>query len=295
MPAKYFCVDAGATRSRGRLYDGSGTVLAAAGAGPANAAYDLEQALASLAELWRKLCAAAVHDERDIAAIGFAIGGAGLYVPKVRAAFTARCPAFGAVLTMSDGYAALIGAGGGAPAALVTAGTGVAGHRLFADGTSIQRDALGWVLGDRGGGCWMGTRALRHAMAALDGVAAPSALSHAVLARTGGTAGLLGGFLSGLDASRLAGFAPLVLEMAGEGCPVAVGILGRAVDHLAALVGALDCRDVPLFLNGGLAGVLQPLLSERLGRPFDEPGGDALHGCLLAARGEAPPERTVLA
>lgn len=295
MPATYFCVDAGATRCRGRLYDQGGIMLAAAEAGPANAAYDLEQALTSIRELWRALCGAAAHDAADVAGASFAVGGAGLYVPVVREAFTERCPAFGAVLTMSDGYAALLGAGGGEPAALLTVGTGVAGHRLFADGSSIQRDALGWVLGDRGGGCWMGTRALRHAMAVLDGVAAPSALSRSVLARIGGTEGLLGGFLSGLDASRLAGFAPLVLDKAREGCPVAAGILDRAVDHLAALIGALDCRDVPLFLNGGLAGVLRPLLAARIGRAFDEPAGDALHGCLLAARGQAPPERTVFA
>ncbi|MDQ0391989.1 BadF/BadG/BcrA/BcrD ATPase family protein [Labrys monachus] len=292
-PPLYFCVDAGATRSRGQLYDGSGTVIASAEAGPANASYDSEEAADSLLDLWRDLNAAAGRDPQDLSGVTFAIGGAGLYVQGPREAFLARGPAFAAVFVMSDGYAALIGAGGGRPCALVTIGTGVAGHRLFADGSSIQRDAWGWIVGDRGSGSWMGVRAIRHALAVRDRIAAPSLLAEAVMAQIGGVTGLLEGALSGLTAHRVAAFAPLVLDLAEKGCPVAAAILARAVGHLTDLVGSLDCADVPLYLNGGLAPVMQPRLVERIGRPVQDAAGDPLEGCLLVARGEAPPERMV--
>ena len=87
---------------------------------------------------------------------------------------------------MSDGYAALIGAGAGAPCSLLIIGTGIAGHRLYANGWSIQRDAWGWIAGDRGSGSWIGQKALRHFFAALDGVVPQDGLSRAVLGAIGG-------------------------------------------------------------------------------------------------------------
>jgi glucosamine kinase len=290
---RYFCVDAGATRSRGRLYDAAGQELAYAEAGPANASYDGEQAVASVLDLWRQLNARAGQAE-DLSGTIFSIGGAGLYVPKPRDAFVISCPAFASIITMSDGYAALIGAGRGRPCALLTIGTGVAGHRLFEDGTSIQRDAWGWIVGDRGSGSWLGTQAVRHALEAWDGIVPPSDLSRAVMAEVGGVQGVLDGAFSGLNAHRLASFAPLVLDGARGGCPVSREILARGVGYLAALVGALKCEHVPLYLNGGLAGVLQAMLVEHINRPVQEAQGDPLEGCLLVARGEAPPEKMIL-
>jgi len=292
METLYFCVDAGATGSRAGLYDGAAVLRAAAESGPANASYDLDQALASVADLWAKL-ASALDRPPDHGKTVFSIGGAGLYNPLARDAFVARLPGFARILTMSDGYAAMIGAGGGHPCAMLTIGTGVAGHRLFADGTSIQRDALGWIAGDRGGGCWLGTRALRHALEVWDGVSERSALSDAVLAEIGGTPGIVGGSLAGLNATRLAAFAPLVLTAADNGCPVALALVQRGVDHLARLVGVLHCAGVPLYLNGGLAAKLGPMLVAKIGRDAEIPAGGPLEGCLLVAQGKAPEERAV--
>ena len=289
-----FCVDAGATRSRGRLYDGAGEALCSAEGGPANASYDGEGAIASVLALWRDLNATLGRDPDALTGVTVAIGGAGLYLKKVRDAFVARLPAFAAVVTMSDGYAAMIGAGQGQPCGLITIGTGVAGHRLFADGTSIQRDAWGWIVGDRGGGAWMGTQAVRHMVEVQDDIATPSGLSRAVIERVGGGSGLLAGALANLDGRRLAAFAPLVLESDRAGCPVAGAIMAQAVRHLADLARVLRCVDVPLFLNGGLAEPLHSRLVLAMGRPVQEAWGDALAGCLLVARNEAPPERVRL-
>ncbi len=289
----YFCVNAGATRCRGRIYNEAGTVLANAEGGPANFSYDRAQAILSVTKLWERLSNAVGHDPDDTAEITLAVGGAGLYVRKQRDAFVEHCCRFGDMAIMSDGYAALIGAGEGKPSGLVSIGTGVAAHRLFADGSSIQRDAWGWIAGDRGGGGWLGTHALRHMVETLDGITPSSALAAAMMESVGGVPGLLGGALSNLNAQRLAAFAPLVLEQAAANCPVASRILSGAVDYLVRLVGVLEAQDVPLYLTGGLAAAMKPMLVERTGRMVEDASGDALHGCLLVAQGKAPAERTV--
>jgi glucosamine kinase len=245
----YFCVDTGATHSRGRLYDAAGAALADAEDGPANASCDIDQTMRSLNCLWRKLNVGG--DAADHTAAVLAIGGAWLHMPRAGSVFH-RAPGFASVLAMSDGYAALIGAGGGRPGALITIGTGVAGHRLFADGTPIQRDGWGWITGDRGGGCWLGTRAVRHSLGVRDGIATSSVLSDAVMGHIGGTAGLRNGALSNLTPSRLAGFAPLVLEQATSGCAVA----GRTVERASAISWRLwacsiarTCRSIPTAVS----------------------------------------------
>jgi len=285
----FFCADAGGTRCRGRLMDAAGTVLAEARAGPCNPTTDLDRAVASLSELWQA-CAGARQKAGDAV---FAIGGAGLAAPAIRSRFLEACPRFGRSEVMTDGYAALIGAGGGRPGALIIAGTGVVANRLLPDGTSIIRDGWGWIGGDRGSGAWFGQKALRHALAAVDGIAPRDSLAEAVLAVIRAHDGSYGDWLVGLGPDRLAAFAPLVLDAAAEE-PAALGILARGAAHLAALAGSLGVPPTDgLFMAGGLAPALRPRVAALLGRPVAVPAADAIVGCLLVATGRAPPERMI--
>jgi glucosamine kinase len=220
-----------------------------------------------------------------------AIGAAGLYVPSSRARLLEALPRFRHVATMSDGYAALIGAGGGKPCALMIVGTGVAGHRLWADGTSVQRDAWGWVAGDRGGGAWLGRKALRHTLAMVDGVVPPDGLTDRVLAEIGGAEAATE-WVVGLGPDRLAAMAPLVIDAARENVPSAKIIRDKAIEHLAALAHVLDlAAGVALYAFGGLAQSLAPILSRRIGHEVTLPQADAMTGCYLVAMGQAPAER----
>lgn len=289
MTGIVFCVDAGGTQCRGRLYDAAGAVLAEGGAGPCNPTTDVAQAAASLTSLWRT-CAVG-HDE---ASVVLAIGGAGLFGRTVREKFLAAIPSFARAVVMSDGYAALIGAGGGAPCALIIAGTGVVAHRLYPDGRSFQRDGWGWIAGDRGSGAWIGQRALRHALAAIDGLVPRDDLADAVLAKLREADKDLGNWLAGMGPSRLGALAPLVLDAARAGNDVAQRIVARAADHLAALAGTLDVGpDVALYFAGGLASVLRAPVAERLQRAVAVPAADAISGCRLVAIGAAPPENAI--
>jgi len=288
----YFCVDGGGSRSRGRFVDIEGTVFAEAKAGPCNPSTNMERAVASVVNLWSQCCFVIDRPNNRYEGVVFAIGAAGAS-KDVGKDFLAACPPFGRPCLMSDGYAALIGADFGAPCSLLIIGTGVAGHRLYANGRSIQRGAWGWIGGDRGGGSWIGRNALRHCFAALDGVIPKDALSRVTLRASGGIEGLRAGWMRDLGPDRLAALAPLVLELAAAGDDSARRIRDRAVEHLAALIGVIAGPDVPLFAAGGLASPLRVLLSEKTGLVVLEPKADALTGCWLVATGRAPEERAL--
>lgn len=285
-----FCVDGGGTRSRARLVRANGDAAAAAEAGPCNPTSDLDTAVASITELWAQASEAAggINPEDH----HLAIGAAGIASAPIRHAFVAALPAFAETTLMSDGYAALIGASGGAPAGLVIVGTGSVAHRLLPDGRSFQRDGWGWIGGDRGSGAWIGRKAVRAALAARDGVQSPTVLTQWVEKALGASEAAILDWLRQAGQRRLASLAPLVSDAATAGDGLAAAILDEAADHAAALAGSLDVApDEPLYLAGGLAEVLRPRIEARLGRRFDSPVGGALEGCRLVAMGEAPPER----
>jgi len=288
-----FCVDAGGTRSRARVIDPEGRPLAEAASGPCNPNTFLEQAVESIDDLWAQCAAGIGRSAGQASDVAFAIGAAGIYL-GARDRFLAACPPFASVSAMSDGYAALIGAGSGAPCSLMIIGTGIAGHRLYPSGLSIQRDAWGWIAGDRGSGSWIGQRALRHFFAALDGVVPPDALNRAVGEAIGGVEAIRAGWMRDLGPSKLASLAPLVLAEADAGAPVAVRIRDRAVEHLSALIGVISDGGAPLYAAGGLVQPLKAALSKKAALPILEPQSDALTGAWLVARGRAPEERVVL-
>ncbi len=288
MSGPIFCVDAGGSQCRGRLVGADGAVLAQSRSGPCNPTTDLDRAVASLTELW-SACAAEAGCAAPEATL--AIGGAGLLAPDIRRRFLAACPRFARAEVMTDGYAALIGAGGGLPCALIIAGTGVVGHRLLADGNSVIRDGWGWIGGDRGSGAWIGRRAVRHALAAVDGVVPRDRLAGSVLAALHAGGNFSGGVLVGIGPDRLAALAPLVLDAAKDADAVAERIVDGAATHLAALAGSFAlAADDALYMAGGLSPVLRPRVAARLGRVVAAPAADAITGCLLVATGAAPPE-----
>jgi glucosamine kinase len=286
-----FCVEGGGTKSKACLVNGDGARLATADGGACNPSTGHDIAVATFAALWRQCCADAGYDPGASGNVVLSIGAAGLYVPSARRRFVAAITGFARTVIASDGYAALIGAGGGQPCGIIIVGTGVAGHRLWPNGRSIQRDAWGWIGGDRGSGAWLGIRALRHTLGVVDGIVPADGLSDGVLARIGGRTGIAD-TLSGITPDRLAALAPLVLAAADEGIASANAICERAIAHLAALADQLDIGPGDLlYASGGLAAAFAPRIAARIGHAVAACQADALCGCFLLGTGRAPAEQ----
>jgi N-acetylglucosamine kinase-like BadF-type ATPase len=197
------------------------------------------------------------------------------------------------VALVADAVTAYVGALGPRPGAVVAAGTG-----LIAVGTDLTcwRRADGWghLLGDCGGGAWIGRAGLEAALRAYDGRPGGSA---ALLTRAedvfGPMPGLPGRLYPRPDRPAvLASFAPHVAACA-DSDPIADGILRAAARCMAESAAAVcpAAGEPRVAVTGGLLKMGDPLLvplKEELSRqlphaPLVEACGDPLAGSVRIA------------
>jgi N-acetylglucosamine kinase-like BadF-type ATPase len=163
-----------------------------------------------------------------------------------------------------------------------------------------RADGWGHLLGDCGGGAWIGRAGLEAAMRAYDGREGGSGPLLARLEAVFGPAGELPGKLYTRPdrPAVLASFAPEVGRCAAGGDPVAEAVLRDAARHIAqaaeAVCPRLEAGDIAtgdIALTGGLfrmgAPLLAPLRAELAARlpgvPVTEAAGDPLDGALYVA------------
>ncbi|SHH40822.1 N-acetylmuramic acid 6-phosphate etherase [Jatrophihabitans endophyticus] len=238
---------------------GAGLVDAAGAIGAARTAAAAVRAAVALPERWRLAVCAPGVVTAPARAQEFADALAGAFDP-----------APSEVLVVSDSAAWQAGAFAGGDGAVVALGTGAV--VVARDGATITRlDGRGLLLGDIGGGAWIGLQALR---AATD---ADGPLRDAALARFG-TPASWPGLLGEADlAARLAAFVPDVVATAAAGDARAHTVLDAAAAGVAATLAPLP-EQLPTAVVGGLAAVLGPRLYAEAPRTWQEPAGDAVAG-----------------
>ncbi|WP_435603507.1 N-acetylglucosamine kinase [Streptomyces sp. bgisy130] len=272
--------------------------------------------------LLSQLLPAAAELAREAGADGFTavcVGAAGMATlgDELRARLPgALASAFGArrVALAADAVTAYAGALGQRPGAVVAAGTGMIalGTDLTPEGGWRRADGWGHLLGDCGGGAWIGRAGLEAALRAYDGRPGGSA---ALLARAeavfGPVAGLPGALYPRPDRPAvLASFAPEVARCATGDDAVALGILRAAAGHIAEAAAAVcpPGDGSTVAWTGGLFGMGEPLLAplraalaERLpqartaaaaGSPLD--GALTLAAALAGDRLTLPTDRKLL-
>ncbi|MEU5536800.1 BadF/BadG/BcrA/BcrD ATPase family protein [Streptomyces sp. NPDC020362] len=260
--------------------------------------------MAQLVPLARALTAEAGVDELGTAVVGaagFASLGDALRAELPGA--LARELGVRTVALAADAVTAYVGALGPRPGAVVAAGTG-----LIAIGTDLTgwRRADGWghLLGDCGGGAWIGRAGLEAALRAHDGRDGGSAALLACAAEQfGPVPGLPGLLYPRTDRpAMLASFAPQVAVCAPHD-PVAAGILRAAARNMAESAAAVcpSAGEPEVALTGGLFRMGDPLLvplREELARLLPHARqvpaeGDPLHGCVRIATGLAKEQLTL--
>ncbi|MFB7656727.1 MULTISPECIES: N-acetylglucosamine kinase [unclassified Streptomyces] len=187
------------------------------------------------------------------------------------------------VALVADAVTAYVGALGPRAGAVVAAGTG-----LIATGTDLtgwhRADGWGHLLGDCGGGAWIGRAGLEAALRAHDGREGGSAsLLARARERFGPAAGIPGQLYPRTDRPAvLASFAPDVAACA-PGDPVAAEILRAAARHMADSAAAVCPRDGEprLAVTGGLLKLGDPLvvpLEEELAKRLPQARRTAAEG-----------------
>ncbi|GHI09595.1 ATPase [Streptomyces cellostaticus] len=255
---------------------------------------DPDHLMAQLVPLARALTAEAGLGELGTAVVGatgFASLGDALRA-KLPGAL-ARELGVRTVALAADAVTAYVGALGPRPGAVVAAGTG-----LIAIGTDLTgwRRADGWghLLGDCGGGAWIGRAGLEAALRAHDGRDGGSGpLLACAEEQFGPVRGLPGLLYPRPDRpALLASFAPRVADCAAHDA-VAAQILRAAARNMAESAAAVcPAAGAPeVALTGGLFKMGDPLLvplreelAQRLPHARQVPAeGDPLHGSVRIA------------
>ncbi|MFF1957232.1 N-acetylglucosamine kinase [Streptomyces sp. NPDC058220] len=226
-----------------------------------------------------------------IGAAGMATLGDGLRA-ELPAALE-RSLGVGRLALAADAVTAYAGALGQRPGAVVAAGTG-----MIALGTDLtgwhRADGWGHLLGDCGGGAWIGRAGLEAALRAYDGRRGGSpALLSRMEAFFGPAPELPGLLYPRADRPAvLASFAPEVARCAAAD-PVAESILSAAARQIAEAAAAVcpPSDESEVALTGGLFKLGDPLLVPLRAELADQlphattvsPAGDPLAGALLIA------------
>lgn len=195
------------------------------------------------------------------------------------------------VLIAGDVVTAHAGAHDLGPGVVLAAGTGAIALGIDGDGRHRQADGWGYLCGDAGGGFWIGRRGLDAALRGHDGRAAPGPLTERAADVFGDLRLLAESLYPAPDAvARIAGFAPMVLDLAASD-PAAAQIVDQAADELAATVSAAaGPGDLPVSWTGRLLRhdglrrrFADALALRRPGLRVRPPAGDGLTGAALLA------------
>ena len=237
-------VDAGGTRTRAVLVR-DGAVVDRFDEGPLNAALDADAA--------ERLAALIMRSGAERAGVGVP----GLRREQAQAELAAKLSTWTGVrvAVADDGEIALRGAFRGGPGIAVVAGTGSIALGRDAAGRRARAGGHGYLLGDEGGGYWIGREAVRAALRSYDGTGPQTELEELVPARLGGSLAWVVEtvYASPVDRSRLAGLVPLVAD-AARADGVAAALLDEAGDRLAELARAVRTQlgDLDVAAVGGV-------------------------------------------
>lgn len=237
----------------------------------------LDDAGATLADVRGIVVAMAGHDAR---------GGASDWILD-----PLKADGFSGALTFESDLLAMYSSGAvDAVGYGVVCGTGASAVRVEGGRIAATADGLGWLLGDRGSGFWIGRRAARAAVDELDGIGPATALTPRVLQAAGvagddavdrgadGRPARLERVVRALYAQRpvrLAALAPVVFDAADAQDPVAMRILIAAGEHLVRTLERVSAAPGPVVAGGSIVsreGAPQRLLRAHVAAAFgDQP------------------------
>ena len=255
-------VDGGGTKTRALLADEQGKTLAeAVGPGSAARPNEIEQSAGVIAGVVRDaLEQAEVSDHRPrVVCVGVAGAGRESERQSLFEALASHQIA-DEIVVETDFAIALEDAFGDGPGVLLIAGTGSSAFGRGPAGSTARCGGWGPVIGDEGGGAWIGRRALSVVSAAADGREPETALTGAILtAAEVSEASELIRWAAGATPGKLATLAPVVISVADAGDLRANSIVSMAVEELALHVRSLarqlfvdERSSVPVAFTGGL-------------------------------------------
>lgn len=263
-------IDAGGTKTVCLLANAEGHILAESRGGGANlqAAGELE-----VEKVLHGVMEDAIGD-RDVRPDAVCLGIAGVDRPADADAVRSIMRRLGfksRTLIVNDALVALVAGVRDEPGVVLIAGTGSIAYGRDAAGRAARSGGWGYLLGDEGGGFWIGRSALAAVVRQFDGRGPATLLTDLVLAemRLASPTELIHAIYDkGLQRRAIAGIAAVVQRAADARDAVASEILTRAGAELAAaaasVIGRLGMRgDVfRTVLAGGIFHAIPALVAD---------------------------------
>lgn len=258
-------VDVGGTNTRALVVDASGRTLGTARGSAGNpTGQGIETAARVIATVVADALTSVVPSRVDVVAVCGA-GSDEKISPGFHDLLVARLAERGvsAPLRVRSDLEASFAAGTAATDGYVLiAGTGAVAGRITDNRLAAPTGGEGWLLGDEGGGFWLGREAIRAALSDVDGRGAATVLT-ARVARQLDVPVDRDAFLRWAYAgapTRLGALAPLVTQACRDGDAVAISIADTAAAALVHLVRSLaPPADSPLVLAGGVLAPDSPV------------------------------------
>ena len=182
-------------------------------------------------------------------------------------------------ITVAPDYEiALIGAHGKRYGILILSGTGSSACGIDKSGDSAHSGGWGYLLGDEGGGYWLGMQTLKTVANVADGFEEKTGLYQKIFhyLNISQSHELISWIYNDQTTNRnIAQISELVLAAASNGDPVASKIIESGAEHLFQLyknlVERLNFIDPPVMFAGGLLNsetLLQQLLIKKMGLEY---------------------------
>jgi len=283
----YLGIDAGGTHTRARLVSAGGDLLGAGEAGPANGRIGLPDALRAVEDAYSQAFAEAGLGQADFASTLVGLGIAGLNRRGVLPGLQEHDFPFRSIAFASDAAIANLGAHAGGDGAIAIVGTGSIGFGRVGDDV-FTIGGYGFPISDEGSGADLGMRAIRRALWARDGRIPHSPMTLEVIERFHGLASEIVDWSGRATPTDYAAFAPMVMDHAAQGDPVAEPIVQEAALRIDRLIRVLLDRGAPrCCLMGGVAARMRDWLAASIRERLSDPLGDALDGAILLARTRA--------
>jgi N-acetylglucosamine kinase-like BadF-type ATPase len=237
-------IDAGGTKTICQLADARGRVIAEARGGGANlraaGQFEVERVFRRVVEdvlahrgvTPQAICIgiAGADREQDADTVREVIQRLGLDMPTV---------------VVNDALIALVAGVGDDPGVVIVAGTGSIAYGRSAAGRAARAGGWGYLLGDEGGGFWIGRAALSAVVRQFDQRGPATLLTELVLAQMGLTTPvevIQAVYDRGLQRHVIAGIADVVEHATKAGDAVAADILARAATELASAAASVVTR-----------------------------------------------------
>ncbi|PHR90860.1 MAG: N-acetylglucosamine kinase [Robiginitomaculum sp.] len=286
-------IDAGGTKCRARLTDGSGHVIGEGLSGSANANTGISNVFAAIQDAYQQSIVSAKLDAHDIASIRAGIGVAGIGRKDAKEELQAQPFPFHSTCIHNDAFIANIGAHSGQDGGIVIIGTGsIAIGRV--KGKDVRAGGYGFPISDEGSGAYIGLQAIRITLRASDGRISHSELTQHLFQKFNCRTHEIVSWMDKATAPDYATLAPIVLQAAETGDRHGRLITRHSANHIDSMVRSLYDSGVPrCALLGGLAASIEPWLAPDIRAELVDPDGDALAGALLLARQQTTDQKNL--